>query len=101
MQVGFIGLGTMGSSMALNTLKGGSELVVHDINRDAAAPHLEAGATWADTPREVIEASEVVFTSLPGPPEVPAGAVGENGLLHGIRPGKVRFYLSPTSPTLI
>ena len=40
MQVGFIGLGTMGSSMALNTLKGGHALVVHDINRDAAAPHL-------------------------------------------------------------
>jgi 3-hydroxyisobutyrate dehydrogenase-like beta-hydroxyacid dehydrogenase len=35
MQVGFIGLGTMGSSMALNTLKGGHALVVHDINRDA------------------------------------------------------------------
>ena len=44
MQVGFIGLGTMGSSMALNTIKGGHALVVHDINRDAAAPHLEAGA---------------------------------------------------------
>ena len=57
----------MGSSMALNTLKGGHALVVHDINRDAAAPHLEVGATWADTPRAVIEASEVVFTSLPGP----------------------------------
>ena len=41
MQVGFIGLGTMGASMALNTLKGGHTLVVHDINRDAAAPHLE------------------------------------------------------------
>ena len=79
MQVGFIGLGTMGSSMALNTLKGGHALVVHDINRDAAAPHLEAGATWADTPRAVIEASEVVFTSLPGPPEVEAVALGANG----------------------
>ncbi len=62
MQVGFIGLGTMGSSMALNTLKGGHALVVHDINRDAAAPHLEAGATWADTPRAVVEASDIVFT---------------------------------------
>ncbi len=79
MKVGFIGLGTMGSGMALNTLKGGHELVVHDINREAAAPHLEAGATWVDTPRAVVEASEVVFTSLPGPPEVQAVALGENG----------------------
>jgi 3-hydroxyisobutyrate dehydrogenase-like beta-hydroxyacid dehydrogenase len=101
MQVGFIGLGTMGSSMALNTLKGGHALVVHDINRDAAAPHLEGGATWADTPRAVAEASDIVFTSLPGPPEVEAVALGEHGLLHGIRSGKVYFDLSTDSPTLV
>src|SRR5437870_13744024 len=91
----------MDTSMSLNTLKGGHALVVHDINHDAAAPHLEAGATWADTPRAVVEASEVVFTSLPGPPEVEAVALGENGLLHGIRPGKVYFDLSTNSPTLV
>ena len=82
MKVGFIGLGTMGSSMAMNVLKGGHELVVHDINRDAVGLHLEAGAAWADTPQQVMEVSEVVFTSLPGPPEVQAVALGENGLLH-------------------
>jgi 3-hydroxyisobutyrate dehydrogenase len=91
----------MGSSMALNTLKGGHELVVHDINRDAVGLHLEAGAAWADTPRQVMELSDVVFTSLPGPPEVQAVALGENGLLHGLRPGKVYFDLSTNSPTLI
>jgi 3-hydroxyisobutyrate dehydrogenase-like beta-hydroxyacid dehydrogenase len=101
MKVGFIGLGTMGSGMALNTLKGGHELIVHDINRDAVALHLEAGAAWADTPQQVMESSEVVFTSLPGPPEVQAVALGENGLLHGLRPGKVYFDLSTNSPTLL
>ena len=101
MKVGFIGLGTMGSSMALNVLKGGHELVVHDINRDAVGLHLESGAAWADTPQQVMEISEVVFTSLPGPPEVQAVALGENGLLHGLRPGKVYFDLSTNSPTLL
>jgi 3-hydroxyisobutyrate dehydrogenase-like beta-hydroxyacid dehydrogenase len=101
MKVGFIGLGTMGSSMALNTLKGGYDLVVHDINRDAAGPHLEAGAPWADTPREVAAASEVTFTSLPGPPEVEAVALGEHGLLQGAGSNKVYFDLSTNSPTLI
>lgn len=101
MKVGFIGLGTMGSSMALNTLKGGYDLIVHDINRDAAGPHLEAGATWADTPRQVAEASEVMFTSLPGPPEVEAVALGEQGLVQGLTPGKAYFDLSTNSPTLI
>ena len=51
MRIGFIGLGTMGSSMALNArAKGGYDLVVHDLRRDAAAPHLAAGAVWADSP---------------------------------------------------
>jgi 3-hydroxyisobutyrate dehydrogenase-like beta-hydroxyacid dehydrogenase len=101
MKVGFIGLGTMGSSMALNTLKGGHEMVVHDLNRNAAGPHLEAGATWAETPREVAAASEIVFTSLPGPPEVEAVALGEQGILRGASAGKVYFDLSTNSPTLV
>jgi 3-hydroxyisobutyrate dehydrogenase len=101
MKVGFIGLGTMGSSMAMNVLKGGHELVVHDINRDAVGLHLEAGAAWADTPQQVMEVSEVVFTSLPGPPEVQAVALGDNGLIHGLQPGKVYFDLSTNSPTLL
>jgi 3-hydroxyisobutyrate dehydrogenase-like beta-hydroxyacid dehydrogenase len=100
-KVGFIGLGTMGSGMAMNVLKGGHELVVHDINREAVGLHLEAGAAWADTPQQVMERSEVVFTSLPGPPEVQAVALGENGLVHGVRPGKVYFDLSTNSPTLL
>lgn len=101
MDVGFIGLGTMGASMALNAMRGGHRLVVHDLNRDAAAPHLEAGATWADSPREVAAASEVIFTSLPGPAEVEAVALGEAGLIHGLSPGKVYFDLSTNSPTLM
>jgi 3-hydroxyisobutyrate dehydrogenase-like beta-hydroxyacid dehydrogenase len=101
MKVGFIGLGTMGSGMALNVLKAGHELVVHDINRDAVGLHLEAGAAWADTPQQVMDVSEVVFTSLPGPPEVQAVALGERGLLHGVRPGKVYFDLSTNAPTLL
>jgi 3-hydroxyisobutyrate dehydrogenase len=101
MKVGFIGLGTMGGSMAYNALQGGFELVVHDIRREAATPHLEAGATWADTPRQVAEACQVVFTSLPGPTEVEAVALGEDGLLQGMTQGKAYFDLSTSSPALI
>ena len=101
MKVGFIGLGTMGSSMAMNTLKGGFDLTVHDVNRDAAGPHLEAGASWADSPREVMATSQIVFSSLPGPPEVESVALGDNGLLQGVEGGKVYFDLSTNSPTLI
>jgi len=51
MQVGFIGLGTMGAKMAASLQKAGYRLMVHDLRRDAAAPHLAAGAVWADTVR--------------------------------------------------
>ena len=93
MQIGFIGLGLMGASMAPNLQKAGYELVGHDLNRAAAEPHLGRGAIWADTPRAVAEASEVVFTSLPGPAEVEAVAVGDDGLLEGLR--KERGLLRP------
>jgi 3-hydroxyisobutyrate dehydrogenase-like beta-hydroxyacid dehydrogenase len=101
MKVGFIGLGTMGASMASNLQKGGHELVVNDVRREAAAPHLAAGAVWADTPCQVAEAAHVVFTSLPGPAEVEAVAIGANGLIQGMRPGGALFDLSTNSPTLV
>jgi 3-hydroxyisobutyrate dehydrogenase-like beta-hydroxyacid dehydrogenase len=101
MKVGFIGLGIMGASMASNLMKAGHELVVHDIKRDAAAPHLKAGAVWADTPRQVAEAAEVVLTSLPGPPEMESVALGENGLLSGMAKGKVYFDLTTNSPAVV
>ena len=101
MKVGFIGLGTMGSSMAYNALQGGNELTVHDIRRESATRHLEGGATWADTPREVAEVSEIVFTSLPGPTEVEAVVLGEDGLFQGLTEGKVYLDLSTSTPGLI
>jgi 3-hydroxyisobutyrate dehydrogenase len=101
MKVGFIGLGTMGASMASNLQRGGYGLVVNDIRPDAGAAHLAAGAEWADTARHVAQQAEVVFTSLPGPPEVEDVALGEDGLLAGLQPGAAYFDLSTNSPTLV
>jgi 3-hydroxyisobutyrate dehydrogenase len=102
MNVGFIGLGTMGRHMASNLIKGGHKLVVYDVRREAAEPHLAAGATWAASPRAVAEASDIVFTSLPGPTEVEAVALDEKGgLIAGLTAGKAYFDLSTNSPTLV
>jgi 3-hydroxyisobutyrate dehydrogenase len=102
MKVGFIGLGTMGEGLAGNLKKkGGYDLVVHDIRKEAAAPHLAAGAVWADTPRKVAEATEVVFTSLPGPAEVESVALADDGLLAGMSAGKAYFDLSTNAPALV
>lgn len=99
--VGFIGLGTMGGGMALNIRKAGYEVVVHDLNPDAGKRHLEAGCTWAGSPKEVGAASDVVFTSLPGPPEVEAVALGPNGLIEGMKQGSTWFDMSTNSPTVM
>jgi 3-hydroxyisobutyrate dehydrogenase-like beta-hydroxyacid dehydrogenase len=102
MNVGFIGLGTMGRHMAANLQKGGHKLVVYDVRREAAEPHIAAGATWAASPRAVGEAADIVFTSLPGPVEVEAVALDEKGgLIAGLTADKVYFDLSTNSPTLV
>ncbi|GAI25438.1 unnamed protein product, partial [marine sediment metagenome] len=100
MKTGFIGLGTMGGWMATSILKAGHTLTVHDLRLEVAKPLLNSGASWADTPRAVAEASEIVFTSLPGPKEVETVAIGKNGIIEGIRPGGVFIDLSTSSPTL-
>jgi 3-hydroxyisobutyrate dehydrogenase-like beta-hydroxyacid dehydrogenase len=100
-KVGFIGLGTMGASMATNLQRAGHALVVNDLREQAASPHLAAGAEWADTPRLVAASVEVVLTSLPGPPEVEHVALGEDGLLAGMRPGTAFIDLSTNSPSLL
>src|SRR5437762_7933453 len=101
MKIGFIGLGNMGGPMALNMIKGGHSLTVHDLRREMAEAHLAAGARWADSPAAVAEASEVVFTSLPGPKEVEEVAAGEGGILSKLARGAVYADLSTNSPAVI
>jgi 3-hydroxyisobutyrate dehydrogenase-like beta-hydroxyacid dehydrogenase len=101
MKIGFIGLGTMGAFMAASLQKSQYKLVVTDIRRDAAKRHLENGADWADTPKAVAEQCDVVFTSLPGPPEVEKVVFGTDGLLAGAHAGMAYFDLSTNSQALM
>ncbi len=97
MKVGFIGLGIMGGKMALNVKAAGHDLTVYDIRRQAADPHLQAGAKWADGPRQVAQQSDIVLTSLPGPPEVEAVA---EDLIESLPKSAPWFDLSTNSPTV-
>ena len=101
MQVGFIGLGTMGTRMAGNLQKAGYKLVVNDLRKEVGAPHLATGAIWADTPRVVAEQSDVIFTSLPEPPDVEKVALSPDGLFAGIKRGAAWFDLSTNSQKLV
>jgi len=101
MRIGFIGLGIMGASMAANLQKAGYKLTVHDLRRAAAERHIAAGATWADTPKQVAEQSDVVFTSLPVPADVQKVALGDDGILAGLKPDGAYFDLSTNAVSVV
>src|SRR5246127_1345079 len=101
MRVGFIGLGMMGKGMAANLQKAGHDLVVHDLSRAAAEPFLTKGAVWANSPKQVAEQTEVIFTSLPVPADVEQVALGPNGLIEGMRPDTAFFDMSTNSVAMV
>jgi 3-hydroxyisobutyrate dehydrogenase len=87
MKVGYVGLGNLGVHLAASLVRSGHSVTVTDLHREAAEPLLAAGATWADTAKEVAQASDVVFTCLPSPVAVNAVVAGPEGVLAGLRPG--------------
>lgn len=80
--VGYIGLGLMGKSIALNILKSGFPLVVHNRSQGAVNELASAGAIPASSPVEVARQVGVVFTNLPDTPDVEKVVLGENGILE-------------------
>ncbi|HZA21176.1 MAG TPA: NAD(P)-binding domain-containing protein, partial [Dehalococcoidia bacterium] len=101
MQLGFIGTGTMGNPMARCLLEAGHALTVYDMRREATANLCERGARWADNPCAVASASEVVFTSLPGPVEVEQTLLDPaRRILAGIEPGGCYIGMTTNSPTV-
>ena len=92
-KIGFIGLGIMGRPMTKHLLNAGYELVVHDINRDAVAEIVAAGAEEANACAEVAEKSDLIITMVPDSPDVDmstiapsvAVSVGEELAKKGVR----------------
>ena len=101
MKIGFVGTGNMGNPIAGNLVKAGHQLTLHDLRKESAASLLEMGAVWADTPKGAAQDAELVFTSLPGPREVEAVVLGEEGILEGTKSGCIYVDLSTNSPTVI
>jgi len=96
--IGFIGLGAMGSRMTERLLAAGHQ--VYGTNRTAskAAGLIEHGLRWRDTPREVAEAAQVVFSMVADDAALDAITAGPDGLLAGLAPGKVYLDMSTVDP---
>jgi 3-hydroxyisobutyrate dehydrogenase-like beta-hydroxyacid dehydrogenase len=96
--VGFVGLGVMGGGVAKRLLDAGHRVTVWNRTRAKADWLLEAGARWADSPREVAEGSELTFTMVTNTAAVQAVCEGPDGILAGLGEGKVYVDMSTASP---
>jgi 3-hydroxyisobutyrate dehydrogenase-like beta-hydroxyacid dehydrogenase len=96
--LGFIGLGHMGGNMAARLLAAGYPVYGEARHREQAESLLDAGLQWCDTPREVAEAAEIVFTSLPDDDALKQVASGPDGLLSGLAAGRIWVDMSTVSP---
>jgi len=97
-ELGYVGLGVMGSSVTRRLLEAGHTVHVWNRTREKAEPLLAAGAQWADSPREVAERAEIVFTMVTNTAAVRAVFEGDDGILAGLTPGKLYIDMSTASP---
>jgi 3-hydroxyisobutyrate dehydrogenase len=100
-KIGFIGLGNVGAKLSGSLLRNGTDLMVRDLDKGAAAPLLAAGAVWADSPKQMAELCDIVITCLPSPTISAAVLESEDGLLAGFGPGKIWAEMSTTDETEI
>jgi 3-hydroxyisobutyrate dehydrogenase-like beta-hydroxyacid dehydrogenase len=101
MKVGFIGLGHMGGPMCRNIIKGGHQVVVHDLVEEAVQACVGLGATAGGSIGGVAGQVEVVMTSLPMPKDVEAVALGPDGIGEHAPPGTIFVDLSTNSPAMM
>jgi 3-hydroxyisobutyrate dehydrogenase-like beta-hydroxyacid dehydrogenase len=98
--LGFVGVGRMGSRMAARLMEAGHHLTVYDIRQEAMMPLVASGASRANSSREVADAADIVFFSLPEPKDVQDEAIGSDGVIAGRRV-KILVDLSTTGPRTI
>jgi 3-hydroxyisobutyrate dehydrogenase-like beta-hydroxyacid dehydrogenase len=100
MQIGFIGLGNMGSGMAKNLLRAGNALTVYNRTRKAAEPLAAQGAKIADTPADACKGAAAVFTMLTNDEAVEAVTFGDKGIIAGLAKGALHISSSTISVAL-
>ena len=99
-RIGWIGTGVMGLSMCGHLMDAGYQLTVFNRTRSKAATLIEKGAAWADTPKAVAQASDIVFSMVGFPDDVREVILGEAGVLAGAKAGDTVVDMTTSSPDL-
>lgn len=99
-RVGWVGTGVMGLSMCGHVMSKGYPVTVHNRTRAKAQPLVDRGATWAATPRDVAEASDIVVSIVGFPPDVRDVYLGSAGVIGGLRAGAIAIDMTTTEPRL-
>lgn len=96
--LGFVGLGVMGSRMVKRLLDAGHTVTGYNRTKSKAQWLLDAGMKWADTPRAVAQTAEITFSMVTNTEALKAIALGPDGILAGLEPGKIYIDMSTVSP---
>ena len=96
MKVGFIGLGNVGGKLAESILRNGFDLTVRDLDQSKTDPFLDAGASVAQSPKEIAETCEIIITCLPSPSASASVMEDADGILAGLSEGKIWIEMSTT-----
>lgn len=99
-RIGWIGTGVMGFSMCGHVIEKGYKTTVFNRSKAKALPLIEQGAAWADSPREVVEKSDITFTMVGFPDDVREVYFGKDGIINAVRPGAVVVDMTTTEPGL-
>lgn len=100
MKIGFIGTGVMGRGIVNNLLKANYDVVVYNRTKAHAHSVLDNGATWADGPKAIAEAADLVITMVGYPKDVEEQYYGDNGLFAGAHAGQIFVDMTTSTPTL-
>ncbi|MBD1491168.1 MAG: NAD(P)-dependent oxidoreductase [Weissella confusa] len=100
MKIGFIGTGVMGRGIINNLLKANYDVVVYNRTKAHAHSVLDNGATWADGPKAIAEAADLVITMVGYPKDVEEQYYGDNGLFAGAHAGQIFVDMTTSTPTL-
>lgn len=99
-RIGWIGTGVMGASMVSHLMTAGFSATVFNRRKEKAEPLLAKGGKWAASPKQVAEASDVVFSIVGFPSDVRSVMLGADGALAGSKAGAVLVDMTTSDPSL-